>query len=129
VQRVLEGYAAFNRGDIEGALEGFGEDMEWIGPDLLPDPGPFRGPAGIRRFWDMWHETFQDFRIEIVQVHDLEDHVVVMTRVHGTGRDSGAAVSTPAFPQVWTFSGEQIVRMEMFQGEEAAREAIGKDWR
>jgi ketosteroid isomerase-like protein len=129
VDVILGGYEAFNRGDLEEALEGFGEEMEWIVPDLLPDPGPFRGPDGIRRFWEMWRETFQDFRIEIVEVHDLDDHVVVIARVHGTGRDSGAQVTTPAFPQVWTWSGDRIMRMEMFTGEDSASEAIGKDWR
>ncbi len=47
---------------------------------MVPDPGPHRGPEGVRRFWDMWHEAFVDFRSEIVEVHDLDDHVVVIAR-------------------------------------------------
>ena len=65
---------------------------------MVPDPGPYRGPEGVRRFWDMWRESFEDFRIEIVEVHDLDDHVVVIARVHGTGRDSGAAVDDARLP-------------------------------
>ena len=129
VERVLDGYAAFNRGDLDAAVDGFGEDMDWVVPDILPDPGPFRGPQAIRQFWEMWREQFSEFRIEIEETHDLDEHVLLLARVRGIGRDSGVDVSTPTFPQVWTFRDERIVRMEMFPSEEAAREAIGRDWR
>jgi ketosteroid isomerase-like protein len=129
VDRILAGYDLFNRGELDQAVIDFPDDIEWIAPDMIPDPGPYRGPEGVRQFWDMWHETFADFRIEIVEVHDLDDHVVVIARVHGTGRDSGAEVTTPAFPQVWTWSEGRIVRMEMFPSADTASAAIGKDWR
>lgn len=126
VERILAGYERFNRGELDEALVGFSDDVEWVAPPQFLEPGPFKGPAGVRRFWDTWLETFQDFRIEIEEVHDLEDHVVVIARVHGTGRDSGADVATPSFPHVWTFRGDEIVRMEM--SEEAAREVLGRNW-
>jgi ketosteroid isomerase-like protein len=129
VEQILNGYQLFNQGKLDEALVGFPDDIEWVAPDMVPDPGPHVGPEGVRRFWEMWHETFRDFRAEIEQVHDLDDHVVVMARVHGIGRDSGAEVTTPTFPQVWTWHGDDIVRMEMFTSEDAVREAIGKDWR
>ena len=53
----------------------------------------------------------------------------MITRVRGTGRDSGAGVDTPAFPAVWTWRDDRIARMEMFMSEDSASEAIGKDWR
>jgi ketosteroid isomerase-like protein len=129
VERILAGYDLFNRGEFEQALVGFSEDIEWVAPEMVPDPGPHRGPEGVRRFWDTWRESFPDFRLDVVEVHDLEEYVVVMARIHGTGRDSGAPVTTPAFPQVWTWDGREIVRMEMFTNSDAAAAAIGKDWR
>jgi uncharacterized protein len=129
VDRILAGYELFNQGDLDEALVGFSEDIEWVAPDMVPDPGPFKGQDGVRRFWEMWREAFDEFRIEIQEVHDLDEHVVVIARIHGTGRDSGAPVTTPAFPQVWTLGDNGIARMEMFTSEDAASEAIGKDWR
>jgi ketosteroid isomerase-like protein len=129
VERILRGYDLFNSGEIDEALEGFPDDIEWVVPDVVPDPGSYSGREGVRRFWDMWRESFEDFRIEILKVHDLGDYVVLSTRVRGRGRDSDAELTTPTFPQVWQFSGDRIVRMEIFQSEAAAREAIGKDWR
>jgi ketosteroid isomerase-like protein len=128
VDAVLRGYDRFNRGEIDAALEGFAPDVVWIVPDILPDPGPFHGPDGVRRFWEMWRDTFSDFRIEVSKAFDLDDHVVVQAAVRGVGRDSGAEVTTPAFPSVWTWRGEKIVRMEMFQSTSAAQAAIGKVW-
>jgi ketosteroid isomerase-like protein len=129
VERILDGYRLFNEGELDEALAGFSDEIEWVVLDVFPDRGPYRGRDGVRRFWDTWHETFEGFGAEIVEIHDLDDHVVVITRVHGTGRDSGAEVNTPAFPTVWTWRGDDIVRMEMFESEEAARAAIGEDWR
>jgi ketosteroid isomerase-like protein len=129
VERILAGYDLFNRGELDQALIGFSDQIEWVAPDMVPDPGPHRGPEGVRRFWDTWRESFQEFRLEVLDVHDLDEHVVVIARIHGTGRDSGVPVTTPSFPQVWTSDGSEIVRMEMFPSEDSAAEAIGKDWR
>jgi ketosteroid isomerase-like protein len=129
VERILDGYRLFNEGKLDQALEGFPDDIEWVVLDIVPDPGPYHGRDGVRRFWETWHETFQDFRIEILQAHDLDDHVVVIMRVRGTGRDSGAVVDTPTFPAVWTWREGEIARMQMFMSEDSASEAIGKDWR
>ena len=125
---MLRGYELFNRGELDEALVGMDADIEWIVLDMLPDPGPFRGLEGVRRFWEMWKETFADFRIQIDEVFDLDDHVVVQASVRGVGRDSGAEVGTPSFPHVWTLRGDKVVRMQMFQTTAEAQAAIGKTW-
>jgi ketosteroid isomerase-like protein len=129
VERILAGYAAFNRGNFDQALEGMPEDVEWVAPESFLEPGPHRGPEGVRRFWEAWRESFETFTLEIEDVHDLGEHLVVIARIHGTGRDSGAPVTTPTFPHVWTLDGDQVTRMEMFTSSDAAAEAIGRDWR
>jgi ketosteroid isomerase-like protein len=129
VERILVGYDQFNRGEFDEAMIGFSDQIEWIAPEMVPEPGPHRGPDGVRRFWETWRETFPDFKLEIAEIHDLGEHVVVMARIQATGRDSGAPVETPPFPQVWTWNGSEIVRVEMFTSSEDAAAAIGKDWR
>jgi ketosteroid isomerase-like protein len=125
VEQILAGFRAFNEGRPEEALEGLPDDIEWLVPAELPDPGPFIGREGILRFWSMWRETFSEFEVEIDEVIDAEEHVIVMIRVHGRGRDSGAEVSTPSFPQVWTWRGDQISRVEMLPSRQAALDSIG----
>jgi ketosteroid isomerase-like protein len=99
--------------------------MEWIVLDTLPDTGPFRGPDGARRFWEMWSEAFDEFHAELEGYVDAGDAVIVIVRMVGRGKDSGVAVDTPRFPMVWTARDGAMVRMEMFDGREKALAAVG----
>jgi ketosteroid isomerase-like protein len=99
--------------------------MEWIPLDVLPDAGPYRGPEGVRRFWEEWGDAFDDFRAEPVEYAEGGESVIVITRVHGRGRDSGAPVDAPGFPMVWTTRDNVIVRVEMFQSRAEALAAVG----
>ena len=125
VEAVLRGYAAFNRGDLDAAIEGFHPEIEWHGPGVFPDEDVYRGVEGVRRFWDQWLELFEDFQIEIEEVIEAGEKVVVMAVVHGRGRGSGADVKTPSFPHLWTFRDGKAVRMRMFQTKAEALEAAG----
>ena len=99
--------------------------MEWIVLDMLPDTGPFRGPDGARRFWEMWSEAFDEFHAELEGFVDAGDAVIVLVRMVGRGKDSSAEVVTPPFPMVWTVRDGNIVRMQMFEGREKALAAVG----
>jgi ketosteroid isomerase-like protein len=48
----------------------------------------YRGPAGMRRFWDEWHDVW-DLTIEVSEVRDLGDTVVAMADVRTRGGVSG----------------------------------------
>jgi uncharacterized protein len=93
--------------------------------DMLPESGSYRGPEGVRRFWQEWGETFDDFRAEPVEYAEGGESVIVVTKVHGRGKDSGAPVETPGFPMAWTARDGVIVRVEMFQSRAEALEAVG----
>jgi ketosteroid isomerase-like protein len=127
LDRVLRGYEAFNRRDIDAALEGLSPDIVWVGPTMLPEgEREFRGHAGVLDFWNMWHSTFEEFRAEIEETIDAGDQVMVMVRIHARHRDSGAEVVNPSFPHVWTIRDGEVVRMEMFQNRAAGLAAIGQ---
>jgi len=126
VERVLRGYEAFNRRDVEGALEGLSPDIVWLGPAVLPEGDrEFRGHDGVKEFWRMWHETFEEFRTEIVETIDAGDRVMVMARMHARHRDSGGEMATPSFPHVWTIRDQEVVRVEMYPRRADALEALG----
>lgn len=125
VEAVLRGYEAFNRGDLDAAIEGFHPDLEWQGPEVLPEEDVYRGVEGVRRFWEQWLELFEDFQIEIEEVIDARENVVVMAVIRGRGRESGAEVRTPSFPHFWTIRDGKAIRMKMFPTKAAALEAAG----
>ena len=99
--------------------------MEWVVLDTFPDPGPVRGPEGALRLWNMWHETFDDFRAEVEEYAEGRGAAIVIVRMVGRGKDSGVSVDTPAFPMVWSVRDGVIVRMEMFDSRENALAAVG----
>ncbi len=92
---------------------------------MFPDPGPFRGHEGTRRFWETWRDTFDEFRAEPEEYVDAGESVVVITRMVGRSKDSGVAVDTPSFPMVWTARDGAPVRVEMFDSREKALAAVG----
>ncbi len=100
-------------------------EIEWVVLDNLPDTGPFRGPEGTRHFWDMWADAFDEFHAELEEYVDAGESVIVVARMVGRGKDSGAAVDTPAFPMVWTTRDDVLVRVEMFDSRDKALAAVG----
>ena len=48
---VRRGYDAWNSGDRSWVLEHMSEDVEWVTPAEDPDPGTYRGYAGVEKFW------------------------------------------------------------------------------
>jgi ketosteroid isomerase-like protein len=125
VEIVRQGYEAFNRRDLDAVLAGMHPDVEWHVPDILPEPDTYHGPEGVRRFWEGWMESFDDFTVEVTELVDCGERVVAMTRVGGRVRGSGSTLHTPTYAQVWTFRDGQVVRVEMFPSKEEALEAGG----
>jgi ketosteroid isomerase-like protein len=85
----------------------------------------YRGIEGVRQFWGLWREEFEDFTVEIEEVIDAGEQVIVMAAVSGRGRGSGAHVRSPTFPHVWTIRGGEAIRVEMFPTRASALEAVG----
>jgi ketosteroid isomerase-like protein len=125
LERVRLGFERFNRGELDELLAEVGPDVEWHVLDQLPDAQVYTGPDAIRRFWEAWRDMFEDFRVEVGDLLEAGDHVVAMISVRGRGRESGIAVDTPQFPQVWTFRDGELVRVAMYQSREEALRAVG----
>jgi ketosteroid isomerase-like protein len=128
VKGILRGYEALNRGDLETATEGIAPDCEMELPPILPDvQATSKGPEGLRRMWEGWRETFDDFRMEVEEVIDADDRVVVMACACGVGKDSGVEVRTPTFPLIWTVKDGQVVRVKALPTRAAALEEVGRE--
>src|SRR5262245_55525538 len=98
VDIVREGYAAFNRGDVDAAFKDVAPDFEVDVTEPSPDFGVVRGFEAacdvLRQYW----ETFEDFHSELEEVI-LADDERVITRVRDSGRMSGSdfEISAHAF--------------------------------
>jgi uncharacterized protein len=91
VQIVKDAYAAFGRGDINGLLALFAEDIEWISPgEGLPLAGTYRGRAGVAGFFQKVSEMLEFSFLEPREFVAQEDWVLVVGfdrgRVKATNR-------------------------------------------
>jgi ketosteroid isomerase-like protein len=124
VERVREGVEAVNRGDFETALDRAHPDIEWQTLDMFPDAGTYRGPEGVRAFFQTWLDTFRGFRLHLEKCVAVdEDRVLAMLRVSGEGAGSGVEVESPPFFQLIEFRDGLLIRARMFQSEGEALEA------
>jgi ketosteroid isomerase-like protein len=87
VEIVRQANAAFNGGDIERCLAIYADDVEV--EDLMNAPDMPRVMHGIEEFRQTvmaWVQEFDEFRVEIVELIDGEDHVVAVADYSGKSR-------------------------------------------
>src|SRR5688572_26939119 len=95
IDKILRAFDALNRGDIDAASSALSPEFEFIPPTVIPESEVYRGPDGLRRIWELWSDTFDNFRIEVEETIDAGDTIIVMAAVAGTG--SGLEMRTPSF--------------------------------
>src|SRR5437588_3945703 len=94
VQLVRKGYEAWNRQDLEGALEILAQGFEF-----RPLPGYFdlkdiyHGREGFTSFWETWLEVWKTMEIRIERLEGRDDRVLAWVRFEGIGRASDVPVS------------------------------------
>src|SRR6266542_1379749 len=88
--------AAFNRGDLEGAIALVDPPPEFefaFSGVFMPElAGVHRGPEGLRRVAEVFWGEFDDPHVEIHELIDAEDQVFVSATFRGRGKQSGAEV-------------------------------------
>jgi ketosteroid isomerase-like protein len=126
VDTVREAVEAFNRGELDAALERMHPDVEWHTPDAFPDAGTYRGREAVREFWQAWRETFRGLRLHVEECVSVGEHHVLATfRVSGEGAGSGVGVESPAVFQLGEIRDRQVIWVGMFLTEREALEAAG----
>jgi uncharacterized protein len=78
VQIVNDAYAAFGRGDIQGLLALFAEDIEWIIPGEWPLAGTYRGRAGVAGLFQKVSEMLEISFLETREFVAQGDRVLVV---------------------------------------------------
>jgi ketosteroid isomerase-like protein len=119
-------YSLLNSDDYEQALPFIAQDFEMITTsEVASEPGIYRGPEGVRRWWESFLEVMEWVRLE---THSLEDagpgRALVGFEIHTRGRSSGIETSLRAVAVVTVADG-LVTRMEFFTTLELAREAVG----
>jgi ketosteroid isomerase-like protein len=127
VDVVRQGYEALNSGGFEDWLSLFDPDFEMTTPaELALEPGTYRGPDGIRRWFDEFYEAMDEVRLEPHEFREEGEWVVVPFRIVARGRSTGLEFEQHAV-QAWHLREGRAVRLELFANLEDALAAIGDD--
>jgi ketosteroid isomerase-like protein len=83
--RFREGYAAFQRGDLDALRNDYlADDIVWHSPGRNPLSGDYRGIDEVMQaFGKIIEETGGNFRLEIHDCVANDEHAVVIGTVHG----------------------------------------------
>jgi ketosteroid isomerase-like protein len=124
VDVVAQLVEAWNRRDVDGILTQFDRHCEVVFPPDVPEPGPFHGHAQLRDWAEGFLAAWQSHRAEIVDVVEVDDHVLAMLHLVGQGGGSGIEFDeTDA--HVFTFRGAKITCWQNFNERSEALEAVG----
>ena len=122
IERLRVGYDAFNRGDWDTMLAMAHPDFELVTADRVTNPGTYRGPEEVKRFFDDLFAPFEEVLTEPEEFHDRGDQIVVFVRTRSRPKGSTAIVDN-RIAHLWTVADGEVVRLQVFPSRDEALEA------
>jgi ketosteroid isomerase-like protein len=125
VELARRAYAAFNRGDVEGALVHLDPEIEWhSSPQFHRGGRVFHGHEGVRQLLALFAESLDGFQTQPQRFLDAGGAVVVPVRLEGRLPGSHEEV-VHEIVHVWTVRDHRAVRLEVYATLEEACPAVG----
>jgi ketosteroid isomerase-like protein len=126
VAAVEEAYEALADGGLDRFLDHWTADLDHRSIEGAPDDrGPIHGRDAMRTYVQDWIDTFDEFRIEPVELIDAGRGVVVAVLRYG-GRAKLSGIEThETFGVVFTIRDGKIARGREYATRDQALEAAG----
>jgi ketosteroid isomerase-like protein len=103
VEVIERAYDAWHQFGLDAFMEYWGEDARWRSIVGAPDDhGPMLARPAVRAFIEDWLDTFAEFRVELVEVTDVDEDTVVAELRYG-GRTRQSDVDLPGTPMAAVF--------------------------
>ena len=113
---IRNGYDAFARGDVQGALAAFAQDILWHIPGRGPLSRDYRGPTDVLGFFSHFMElSGGTFRIQVDDVLAKGERVVVLCTE--SAQRGGRSWSSPQV-HVWTVRNGRATVFWQYQGDQ-----------
>jgi ketosteroid isomerase-like protein len=124
VEIVRRAFAAGESDGLDGLLPYLDPDIEWTTTGAFVEAGTYRGHEGVRRYLGAMYDEFEELRNELVEVIEAGSQFVVVSRITGRGKRSGAPVEL-ILASIGSVSDGKIVRIRNYPSREKALEAAG----
>jgi ketosteroid isomerase-like protein len=126
IDAIVETFRMLDSDNYEHALERVDDEFEMVTPpEIASEPDTYRGPEGVRRWWETFLEVMEWVRLEVEEVHLVDDHRVILEFViHTRGRSSGIETDQRAVGLATARDGK-LYRLAFFADLAQARAAAG----
>ncbi len=124
ITAIRGAYAAFNRGDIDGAVEPLDEQIEWEEPAEFPGGGTYHGHQGVKRYLTQSRAAWAEVSSQPERFIPAGDRIVVFVhaRVRAKGSNEWQDVR---LADVYTMRGGKAIQMRAFRDREEALRWVG----
>jgi hypothetical protein len=124
IEVIAQTFRLLDSDNYERALAFIDERFEMETPsELASEPDVYRGPEGVRRWWESFLEVMDYVRLEIVELHPLDGNRALLEFViHTRGRSSGIETEQRAVGLA-TADGDKLIGLAFFSNLEQARAA------
>ena len=85
----------------------------------------FCGHRGVREFWRMWLDAWEEIEFETPEFVDAGGRVLVAFKQRNKGKGSGIWIDQPLYWGVYSVKDGQVVRLDWFSDRAEALEAAG----
>jgi hypothetical protein len=111
---VRQGFEALGEGDVEALLPLIHPEFEATTPrELAAEPDTYRGPEGIRRYFESFYEAMDRVRFEPDDFIAVGERVVVPLTLQTRGRTTGIETAQKVV-QVWEVKDGQAYRVDVY---------------
>lgn len=125
VQLVRTAMESFNLDGVDAIADQISPDFETTTPPSLSvEPDTYRGPEGVRRWFDAWEGTMDEVRFDVDELVDAGDRVIAVSRMVARSHTTGIEVEQ-AVALVWTLRDGRAVRLDPYATREEAVRAVG----
>jgi ketosteroid isomerase-like protein len=119
---VKEAHDALNAGDVEALVALCEPDFRLDMSDRVFNPAVYEGAEGIRQFYADVKEVWETFTWQPVEVHELDDRVVVVLHSTAKGRGSGLELDRRS-AMSWRVADGRLASMTFYRDPDEALKA------
>jgi ketosteroid isomerase-like protein len=126
MELVRRGFEALEVGDAEALIPLVHPEFEMTTPSgLAAEPDTYRGPDGVRRYFDSFYEAMDEVGVHADRLEDLGGgRVMTPSTLRARGRSTGL-VAEQSLVLIWVIKDSLAYRLQVFATEAEARAATG----
>ena len=121
---VHRAFGAWNRADWDTVVALMSPDIELDATDRVLNPAVYSGRDGFRQFIAEVFEVWEQWRMEVEELIEVDDRAFIAVRSSARGKTSGLGLDEVAY-QVWTLRDGRPVHIQFHYDREKALVGAG----